>query len=161
LREWEELRKGLPEIIESEKELKELLTKEKDYRAKQRLQALYLLRTSQAKTRLEVSRILGVNRDTVGRWLSSYDEGGINKLLDIGHPKGRPSSLPQQYKEELIDRLSTQQGVSSYKELWLELKKRYGAKVTYQGLHQYVRYKLKAKLKVPRKFHIKKSFIAE
>jgi transposase len=107
LREWEELRKGLPEIIESEKELKELLTKEKDYRAKQRLQTLYLLRTSQAKTRLEVSRILGVNRDTVGRWLSSYDEGGINKLLDICHPKGRPSSLPQQYKEELIDRLST------------------------------------------------------
>jgi DNA invertase Pin-like site-specific DNA recombinase len=67
----EELYKALPEIRESEKELKELLTKEKDYRAKQRLQALYLLCTLQAKTRLKVSRMLGVSRDTVGRWLSS------------------------------------------------------------------------------------------
>ena len=75
--------------------------KEKDYRAKQRLQALYLLRTSQAKTRLEVCRMLGVNRDTVGRWLSSYDRGGVGKLVDIHHPIGRQSSLPPEYKEEL------------------------------------------------------------
>ncbi len=77
----EELYKALPEIRETEKELKELLNKGKDYRIKQRLQALYLLRTSQAKTRLEVSRILGVNRDTVGRWLCSYDKGGVRFII--------------------------------------------------------------------------------
>lgn len=152
----EELYKALPEIRETEKELKDLLNKEKDYRIKQRLQTLYLLRTSQAKTRLEVSRMLGVNRDTVGRWLCSYDKGGVSSLLDIHHPSGRQSSLPQEYKEELKDRLSTPQGVSSYKELWMELTERYGIKITYQALHHYVRYKLKAKLKVPRKSHIKK-----
>jgi transposase len=152
----EELYKALPEIRESEKELKELLTKEKDYRAKQRLQALYLLCTLQAKTRLKVSRMLGVSRDTVGRWLSSYDKGGVSKLLDIHHPSGRQSSLPQQYKEELKDRLSTPQGVSSYKGLWMELRERYGVRITYQALYHYVRYRLKAKLKVPRKSHIKK-----
>lgn len=148
--------KALPEIRESEEELKELLVKEKDYRTKQRLQALYLLRTSQAKTRLEVSRMLGVNRDTVGRWLSNYNKGGVSKLLDIHHTSGRQSSLPQEYKEELKERLSTPQGVSSYKELWMELRERYGIRTTYQALHHYVRYKLKAKLKVPRKSHIKK-----
>lgn len=152
----EELYKALPEIRESEKELKELLTKEKDYRAKQRLQALYLLCTLQAKTRLKVSRMLGVSRDTVGRWLSSYDKGGVSKLLDIHHPSGRQSSLPQQYKEELKDRLSAPQGVSSYKGLWMELRERYGVRITYQALYHYVRYRLKAKLKVPRKSHIKK-----
>lgn len=143
--------KALPEIRESEEELKGLLMKEKDYRTKQRLQALYLLRTSQAKTRLEASRMLGVNRDTVGRWLSSYDRGGVSKLLDIHHPSGRQSSLPQEYKEQLKDRLSIPQGVSSYKELWMELRERYGIRITYQALHHYVRYKLK----VPRKSHIK------
>jgi hypothetical protein len=155
------LYKALPEIRESEEELKGLLMKEKDYRAKQRLQALYLLRTSQAKTRLEVCRMLGVNRDTVGRWLSSYDRGGISKLLDIHHPSGRQSSLPQEYKEQLKDRLSIAQGVSSYKELWMELRERYGIRITYQALHHYVRYKLKAKLKVPRKSHIKKPRFGE
>lgn len=153
--------KALPEIRESEEELKGLLMKEKDYRAKQRLQALYLLRTSQAKTRLEVCRMLGVNRDTVGRWLSSYDRGGVGKLVDIHHPIGRQSSLPPEYKEELKDRLSTPQGVSSYKELWVELRERYGIKITYQALHHYLRYKLKAKLKVARKSHIKKSRFGE
>jgi len=85
------MRKPLPEIRESEQELKELLSKAKDYRVKQRLQCLFLLRTSQASTRIEVSRMLGINRDTVGRWLSSYEDMGLEGLLDIYHPPGRRS----------------------------------------------------------------------
>lgn len=56
-----------------------------------------------------------------------------------------------QLKEELKD----PQGFSSYKEVQLWLKAVHDLQVEYKTVHQLVRYRLKAKLKVPRPLHIK------
>ena len=61
----------LPPLHETPAALRALLTDERDAQKPQRLQALYLLQTPQARTRRQVARLLGVHRDTVGRWLAA------------------------------------------------------------------------------------------
>ena len=50
----------------------------------QRLIALYLLKRGAAKNRVQVAERLGVNRMSVGPWLSAYETGGLEKLLERG-----------------------------------------------------------------------------
>jgi hypothetical protein len=57
----------IPPIHETSAELQRLLKAERDAQKQQRLQALSLLQTQQARTRRQVARLLGVHRDTVGR----------------------------------------------------------------------------------------------
>ena len=59
------MNKGLPKIGESVEELKERLRQETRVRQKQRLQALYLLKSGQAQSRTRVGELLGVSRRTV------------------------------------------------------------------------------------------------
>ena len=61
----------IPPIHETPAALKALLTDERDAQKPQRLQALSRLQTQQARTRRQVARLLGVHRDTVGRWLAA------------------------------------------------------------------------------------------
>jgi DNA-binding transcriptional regulator LsrR (DeoR family) len=61
----------LPPIRETPEELKALLSAEHDAQNHPRVQALYLLQTQQARTRRQVAHLLGVSRDTVGRWLAA------------------------------------------------------------------------------------------
>jgi transposase len=67
-------------IAETELELKGLLKKEKTGSGKERLQALYLLKTKKAKTVKEAAEMLGRNRVTVQEWLAKYRNGGLERL---------------------------------------------------------------------------------
>ena len=60
-----------PPIHETPEARKRLLAAERDAQKQQRLQALSRLHLQQARTRLHVSRLLGVRRNTVGRWLAA------------------------------------------------------------------------------------------
>jgi len=57
------MNKALPPIIESEAELKAQLRRETHPKRKQRLQALYLLRSGQTRRRVQVATLPSVNRD--------------------------------------------------------------------------------------------------
>src|SRR5215831_20980019 len=85
----------LPPIHETPAELQRLLKAERDAQKQQRLQALYLLQTQQARTRRQVARLLGVNRDTVGRWLAAYARGGVPQMLTIAKAPGKPPLLSE------------------------------------------------------------------
>ena len=63
-------------IQESEADLKQLLREQKVAFAKERVQLLYLLKTSQAKTVQQAAQMLGRNRVTVQEWLQRYRQGG-------------------------------------------------------------------------------------
>jgi transposase len=146
----------LPAIHETPTELKALLADEHDAQKHQRLQALYLLQTRQARTRRQVARLLGVHRDTVGRWLSSYASGGLAQMLTIAKAPGKAPLLSPTMQHALRDRLTQPHGFVSYKAIWQWLRQEYGLAIAYQTVHKFVRYTLRAKLKVPRKSHIKK-----
>ena len=64
------MNKTLPIIHESADVLKQRLQQERDPRTRQRLPALYLLASGQATNRSAVAALLGVDRTTVGRWLT-------------------------------------------------------------------------------------------
>jgi transposase len=146
----------LPLIDETPAELKQLLTAETDAQKHQRLQALYLLQTQQARTRRQVAHLLAVSRNTVGRWLTAYESGGIPRMLTIAKAPGKVPSVPQAVQEALRHRLAQPEGFTSYKAIWQWLQHEYGLSMTYKTVHKLVRYRLRAKLKVPRKSHIKK-----
>jgi transposase len=112
------MKKPLPPIQETPTELQQLLRATRDAQHQQRVQALYLLRTQQARTRLQVARLLGVNRDTVGRWLVAYTQGGLPPLLTIAKAPGNPPLLSEVMRQALRERLAQPQGCASYKAIW-------------------------------------------
>ena len=63
------MNKALPTIKETAEEIREMLKSEPQVKKQNRLQALYLLVTRQAKSRSMVAKMLGFNRNTISDWL--------------------------------------------------------------------------------------------
>jgi transposase len=150
------MKKSIPAINETPDELQQLLHTESDAQTHQRVHALYLLQTQQARTRRQVARLLGVHRNTVGRWLAAYEAGGVAQMLTIAKAPGKAPLLSEAMRQALRHRLAQPEGFASYKTLWQWLQQEYGLAIAYKTVHKFVRYTLRAKLKVPRKSHIKK-----
>lgn len=150
------MNKAVPVIHESADALKQLLSHERHPGKQQRLHALYLLASGQARFRNDVASLRGIDRNTVGRWLERYLQGGLDALLDLYIPPGKaPALLPDQVAH-LQQALAQPQGFASYAEARQWISDTFGVALTYKATHKLVRYKLGAKLKVVRPTHIKK-----
>ena len=150
------MNKVIPVIHESADELKQRLARERHPAKHQRLHALYLLASGQARFRNDVARLLGLDRNTVGRWLDQYAEGGLPALLALYVPPGKPKPLTPDQLAQLRQRLADPQGFASYDEARQWIQATFGVALTYNATHKLLRYKLGAKLKVARPTHIKK-----
>jgi transposase len=102
------------EITETEKELKELLKKEKTGSGKERIQVLYLLKSGQAQTITQASELVGRHRVTVQDWLRKYRQGGIEKLRSRASSPGRTPAIPLWARKALAKRLEAPEGFESY-----------------------------------------------
>lgn len=149
------------EIVESVETLQSLLQQEKNSQKRERIQALYWIKTNLVESIGHLSSLNGKHRTTVSRWLSSYRKGGILKLLDIYKSSGRKTIIPPEIQQALINELNEKEGFSSYKEIQIWLYTVHGLDVSYKVVHDTVRYRLKAKLKAPRRSNIKKDIEAE
>ncbi len=150
------MRKAIPEISEDVATLKHLLQREQDGRKKVRLQMLYLLASGQATTRQAVANLLGVHRNTIGRWLALYETGGREALLDLYVPAGKPLSLADDVVAALDQALHQPSGFASYEALRQWLKQTHDLDLNYHTLYGIVRSRFGAKLKVARPSHTKK-----
>ncbi len=146
----------LPRIHESPKHLKQLFKHESHPGRRQRLHALYLLASGQAARRTDVAVLLGVDCNTVGRWLTSYAQGGLPALLDVYVPAGKRPALSSTQLAQLQQALRRPADFASYDEVRCWIEQNLGISLTYKTVHRLVRYKLKAKLKVARPSHEKK-----
>jgi transposase len=151
------MRKALPAITERADELKQRLRHEQDGHKKPRLQMLYLLASAQAHSRQDAAHLLGVHRNTIGRWLALYSAGGVNALLAIYVPAGKPVSLAPAVLASLEQALHRPEGFASYEALRQWVRRTHGVEVNYKTLYRLVRTRFRAKLKVPRPSHTKKS----
>jgi transposase len=151
------MNKALPKITETAEEIREMLKNEPHVKKQNRLQALYLLVTKQAKARTKVADMLGFNRNTISDWLVLYEAGGLEKLLDIYKPSGAKPKIPPAAIAEIEQQLATTKGFRTYKEIHELVVQKYGVAVVYSGVHSLVRYKLEAKAKVPRPGNPKKT----
>jgi len=151
------MNKGLPKIKETEEELREMLKSERQVKRQNRLQALYLVVTKQAKSRSKVSTMLGFNRNTISEWFSLYEASGLEKLLEIYKPSGAKPKMTTEVIEEISARLKSEKGFRTYKEIHQLVVKKHRIEVSYRAVHNLVRYKLEAKLKSPRPSNPKKT----
>ena len=76
--------------------------------------------------------------------------GGIEELLFQKPRSGRPRVMNTETIERLSKELQEPEGFSSYKEVHQWLISCCEVKVAYRTVHQWARYRLKGKLKVPR-----------
>jgi putative transposase len=147
-----------PERIEDTvSELKIIMSQQRTVINRQKVQALYLLKSGLSQSITDVAEVLGVHRITVQRWFKQYSEGGWPSLLKLGKSTGRPRAI----SSEIIAGISTKINedsweFKSYKEIATWVEKNYQVSVKYQTLHKQIRYRMKAKLKVPRRLSNKK-----
>jgi transposase len=151
------MNKALPTITESVQLLHQKLKAEADPQKRLRLQGLYLIASKQARSRQAVSQLLAVHRNTVAGWLSLYQHGGIDQMLNIKRPAGKKSSLSDQALTDLKERLAQPEGFASYREIHQYLQREHKIHIGYAAVHKLVRYNLKAKPKSPRPAHPKKT----
>jgi len=151
------MNKAVPKIKETAEEVREMLKNEPQVKKQNRLQALYLIVTKQAKSRSKIAKMLGFNRNTISEWFALYEIGGLEKLLEIYKPPGAKPKIPLAAIEEIKQRLATGKGFRTYKEIHQLVVEKYGVEVVYSGVHSLVRYRLEAKAKVPRPSNPKKT----
>ena len=116
---------------------------------------LYWLKRGIAKNRKELAQLLQRNEATISRWLLKYRCGGLAKLLEVKRAPGNRAKIPATAVAQLQQRLSQPEGFHSYGEAQQWLEQVCGVKAAYKTVHKLVRYKLQAKLKVPRPRSIK------
>jgi transposase len=149
--------RAIPGIREHANELKQRLQHEHRGHKKPRLQMRYLLASGQARSRQDVAHLLGVHRHTIGRWLAIYAAGGLATLLDTYVPAGKPVSLAPEVLASLEQALHRPEGFASYEALRQWVRRTHGVEVKYKTLYTLVRTRFRAKLKVARPSHTKKS----
>lgn len=115
-----------------------------------------LLVNQEAHDRQDVASLLGVHRNTVGRWLTAYASGGLDTLLEIRSAPGKPLSLSPEVLASLEQALHQPSGFASYEALRQWLRQTHQVELKYKTLYTIVRTRFKAKLKVPRPSHTKK-----
>jgi len=112
---------------------------------KERVQALYLLKTKQVETVLNSS--VGTESSHSTKVAKSISEWWVESAIKVGKSTGRTALIPEWAVERLKQELLEPEGFSSYEEvrLWLaEL----GIQVKYDVVHNLVHEKLKADKKV-------------
>lgn len=147
---------AIPVIHESADELKQFLARERHPLKHQRLHALYVLASGQARFRNDVACLLGVSRNTVGRWLERYAHGGLDALLALSVPAGKAPALAPEQQAKLQHALQQPAGFASYDAARQWIRDTFGVALTYNATHKLVYYKLGATLKVARPSHQKK-----
>jgi transposase len=150
------MRRAIPPITESADELKQQMQHERDARKRQRLHMMYLFASGQVQERQAAAALLGLERNTVGRWLRTYAQGGLAALLAVHVPAGKVPAVDGENLEKLRQALAQPGGFASYGAVQTWLAETLGIQMEYQAVHKLVRYKLGAKLKVARPSHPKK-----
>jgi transposase len=150
------MNRSLQEIEESAEVLQALLRQEPRSRQKQRLHALYLLKSGQAQSRTHVGQLLGVGRRAVGDWLWRYEQEGLDGLLEIRTHTNRQRALSDDQETQLQEKLAEPEGFASYGAIQAWVKETFGVSLPYTTVYSLVHDRMKAKLKVARKSHTKK-----
>lgn len=142
-------RRIVMEWTESAEELYARYTAERDVPRRQRLQALWLVRTGASVA--VASQLAGVGSRSVERWLGWYRRGGLAEVLrrvpGYGAP-GAPSRLTAEQQQALVAQASTGT-FRTYDEARQWVEATFGVAYSYQGMYS-VLARLAIHPKVPR-----------
>ncbi|MBF2020237.1 MAG: helix-turn-helix domain-containing protein [Hydrococcus sp. C42_A2020_068] len=115
-------------IQESKEELESLVRQQTNPRLKERLQALYMIK-SQGMSVCAIALVLRKHRSTVQRWLADYRKTGIEAMLEFDTSPGRKRVIPNWAVESLNKQLEdAESGFAEYKPIQQWLKSVLGVK---------------------------------
>jgi putative transposase len=118
-------------------ELKIIMQRQRTITNRQKVQALYLLKSGSSQSITEVAELWRVHRITVQRWLKQYSNGGLSELLKLRRATGRPRVIPQEVISGISTKISEETcEFKSYKEIGKWVEDNYQVSVKYQTLHK-------------------------
>ena len=130
---------------------------EPDLKKRQRLHALYLAASGQARHRQEIAALLGVHRHSVVAWFRAFAQGGLDYALRYQRPQ---PPVHQRIIATALAALQTKlqdpHGFAGYRQIQVWLAEEHQVSLAYSSVHELVRYKLHADPKRPRPLHAKK-----
>lgn len=138
------------EIHESVEYLEKSLRHARSAKQKERLQMLWWLKSRQVTQHQDLAQRLGRDGSTITRWMGKYRKGGLSALLEEKTAPGKAWQIDGEMLEQLKARLEQPEGFKSYGEIQHWIKQQFGKDVNYKTVYKTVRYRLQAKLKVPR-----------
>jgi transposase len=139
------------QVEESIETLATQLRAEQDARRKERLQVIYWLKQDNAPSISAIAKAIGRHRGTVQEWLATYRDQGLEAMLEVKKSAGGTRRvIPGWAEARLARRLEESEGFKSYGEVQGWLEETLGVEADYHTVYQMTRYRLKAKLKVPR-----------
>jgi putative transposase len=130
------MNKPLPVITESAESVQTQLRGETNPKKRTRVQALYLLASGQATSRLVLAKLLAVHRHTIQTWLKRYEAGGLGALLTIRKAPGKPPAVSARVLSKLQEQLSEVHGFGSYGEVRQYLARTHKVTVAYRKMFQ-------------------------
>lgn len=143
------------EIKESVEYLEKSLLKARTASQKEKLLVLWWLKSGQAEQHQELGQRLGRDSSTITRWLQKSRNGGLAELLEKKKSPGKAWEIEGEMLAQLQAQLQQPEGFKSYGEIQQWLEQKFGKVVKYQTVYKTVRYRLQAKLKVPRPLRLK------
>lgn len=144
-------------VLESEKELRLLLSKQTTDRVRARIKALLLLKQGKVVYQSQLASKLGFTEKTIREWLKLYQSEGLSGLITVRVGGNRGSVFSKEVLAFLEEQLNNPQTtITSYVELQQLVEDTFGGDVNYKTLHGYCRRVFKSRLKVSRKSHYKK-----
>ncbi|WP_445248265.1 helix-turn-helix domain-containing protein [Microcoleus sp. OTE_8_concoct_300] len=119
-------------------ELKIIMAQRRElYLARQKVQALYLLKSGSSQSITDVAELLGVDRITVQKWLKQYNDGGLSSLLKLRRSTGRTRVIPYEVIAGITTKIREKScEFKSYKEMAGWVEDNYQVSVKYQTLHK-------------------------
>lgn len=110
----------------------------------------------------ELSRITGINHNSIVKWRKLYNLSGIDPLLKHGRVGGFKKSVvtKEEHKQIAIKLNDPKNGIRGYTELLEWVKTELGKEMKYITLVKYSERHFGSKIKVARKSHVKKDMEA-
>jgi hypothetical protein len=147
------MRNALPVLMANVEPLQQRLQPEHHSGQKPRLQLRSRLASGQAQSRQDVARLLGGHRQPIGHWPACDATGGLEALLDLSVPPGKPFSLLPDVLAGLEPALRPPAGLAAYEAVRPWLKPRDQLAVKDHTLYTIVHTRSNAKRKGPRPSH--------
>lgn len=141
-------------VLESEKELRSLLSKSQTDRVRGRLKALLILKQGKVEYQNQLAAKLGFTEKTIREWLKLYESEGLSSLIKIRVGGNRESAISSEALLFIEKQLTNPQTtITSYVELQQLIREAFNEDVNYKTLYGYCTRVFKSKLKVSRKSH--------
>jgi hypothetical protein len=144
-------------IKESPKELRNLMSYQKSLTKQKRIMALIRFQKDTGETRIELSKYLSEHIRTLERSIANYKHGASEEMLEFKPRRKGSKIITKQIHEGLDKRVNDRK--NSFKgycdaQKWIETT--FEKKVKYHRVRSYMIKHFGAKVKSPRKLHIKK-----